>query len=63
MRNKVLPGIKKLMDESAFKHSAEKIAHAHPHVPKPKPPKKEEKKSPPPPKPPKTYGFGITEPA
>ncbi len=38
MRNKVLPGIKKLIDGSPIKHKTEK-KHAHPHeLPKPPPP-------------------------
>ena len=56
MRNKPLPVIKKLIDESPIK---QRVADA-PEAPKPtKVEKKDETVS----KPTKTYGFGITEPA
>ena len=42
MRNKALPGIKKLMKESPLKDHDPYRSHPHPHVPKP--PKKEKKK-------------------
>ena len=62
MRNKVLPGIKKLMDESPIKQRA--VDYVPPPVPKP--PKKvvEKKVTPPPKKGPTTYvpkkGGGYT---
>ena len=51
MRNKALPGIKKLMKESPLKDYDPYKSHAHPHVPPPE--KKKKKTTPPPPKPPK----------
>ena len=62
MRNKALPGIKKLIDESPLKDHDPYRSHSHPHVPKPSS-KKEKKETARPPKPPKHYGFGITKPA
>ena len=60
MRNKVLPGIKKLIDASPMKQRA--VDYVPPPVPKP--PQKEEKEKVVVPKPTKTYlRGGITEPA
>ena len=55
MRNKALPGIKKLKKESPLKDHDPYKSHAHPHVPKPSKKVVEKKVTPPPKKGPTTY--------